>query len=209
MADSRATSKTSAAVPPRRRADAERNHAAIVEAALALFAERPEATMAEVAASAGVGRVTLYAHFPSRHALLEAVVDRAIAETVAQPLDEVPCRCAGRRRHRRPGPQLLAHASTASGACPPWSSASSARAAPRSPRPRPRRGPGTDRPGPGRRLAARRPARRWLVRPSTASSTPQPTRSTPAASPPTMPPTSSRRPSARRWRRRSPTTDRS
>lgn len=90
MADSRAPSSTSAAAPPRRRADAERNHAAIVEAALALFAVRPAATMAEVATAAGVGRVTLYAHFPSRNALLEAVVDRAIAETVAQPLDEAP-----------------------------------------------------------------------------------------------------------------------
>ena len=75
---------------PRRRADAERNHAAIVEAALGLFAARPEATMAEVAAAAGVGRVTLYAHFPSRQALLDAVVARAVAETVAEPADEVP-----------------------------------------------------------------------------------------------------------------------
>jgi AcrR family transcriptional regulator len=76
--------------PPRRRSDAERNHAAIVEAALRLFAQRPEATMAEVAATAGVGRVTLYAHFPSRHALLEAVVERAVAETVAETVDDVP-----------------------------------------------------------------------------------------------------------------------
>jgi AcrR family transcriptional regulator len=75
--------------PPRRRADAERNRAAIVEAALALFGERPEATMTDVAAAAGVGRVTLYAHFPSRRALLEAVVDRAVAEAAAQPIDEV------------------------------------------------------------------------------------------------------------------------
>jgi AcrR family transcriptional regulator len=74
---------------PRRRADAERNRAAVVEAALALFSERPEATMADVAAAAGVGRVTLYAHFPSRQALLEAVVDRAVAEAVARPVDAV------------------------------------------------------------------------------------------------------------------------
>jgi AcrR family transcriptional regulator len=74
---------------PRRRADAERNRAAVVEAALALFGERPEATMADVAAAAGVGRVTLYAHFPSRQALLEAVVDRAVAEAVARPADAV------------------------------------------------------------------------------------------------------------------------
>jgi AcrR family transcriptional regulator len=74
---------------PRRRADAERNRAAVVEAALALFGERPEATMADVAAAAGVGRVTLYAHFPSRQALLEAVIDRAVAEAVARPADAV------------------------------------------------------------------------------------------------------------------------
>ena len=78
-----------AEAPPRRRADAERNHAAIVEAAFGLFATRPEATMAEVAAAAGVGRVTLYAHFASRQALLDAVVARAVAETVAEPADEV------------------------------------------------------------------------------------------------------------------------
>lgn len=40
--------------------------------------------MADVAAAAGVGRVTLYAHFPSRQALLEAVVDRAVAEALGQ-----------------------------------------------------------------------------------------------------------------------------
>lgn len=45
--------------------------------------------MAEVATAAGVGRVTLYAHFPSRQALLDAVVDRAVAEAVATPPDDV------------------------------------------------------------------------------------------------------------------------
>ena len=37
--------------------------------------------MNDVAAAAGVGRVTLYAHFSSREVLLEAVVGEAIAET--------------------------------------------------------------------------------------------------------------------------------
>ena len=81
---------TVAPAGPRRRSDAQRNHTAIVEAALQLFSRRPEATMADVAAAAGVGRVTLYAHFPSRQALLEAVVDRAVAETVSQPVDDLP-----------------------------------------------------------------------------------------------------------------------
>ena len=68
------------AAPPRRRADAERNIVAILDAALATFAERPDATMADIARAAGVGRVTLYAHFPSREQLVTAALDRAVAE---------------------------------------------------------------------------------------------------------------------------------
>lgn len=69
--------------PRRRRADAERNIAAILDAAMMCFSERPDATMADVARAAGVGRVTLYAHFASREVLMEAVVDRAIAASTA------------------------------------------------------------------------------------------------------------------------------
>ncbi|WP_433249728.1 TetR/AcrR family transcriptional regulator [Streptosporangium sp. CA-135522] len=65
---------------PRRRADAERNMAAIVEAAQLCFRANPDVTMADIARTTGVGRVTLYAHFPSREVLLKAVVVRAIAE---------------------------------------------------------------------------------------------------------------------------------
>ncbi|GGP74563.1 TetR/AcrR family transcriptional regulator [Saccharothrix coeruleofusca] len=64
----------------RRRADAERNIAAILDAALAVFTEEPQSSMAAIARAAGVGRVTLYAHFASREVLLEAVLDRTIAE---------------------------------------------------------------------------------------------------------------------------------
>jgi AcrR family transcriptional regulator len=79
---------------PRRRADAERNIAAILDAALACFAEDPQATMTDIARAAGVGRVTLYAHFPSREQLVAAVLDRAVAEAeaafAAVPSDETP-----------------------------------------------------------------------------------------------------------------------
>src|SRR5262249_10308274 len=71
------------ATPPRRRADAERNIAAILDAALACFAENPQATMADVARPAGVGRVTLYAHVPSRCQRIAAVPARALAEAEA------------------------------------------------------------------------------------------------------------------------------
>jgi AcrR family transcriptional regulator len=63
----------------RRRADAERSIASIVEAAVDGFSRRPDVSMTEIAAAAGVGRVTLYAHFPSREALLEAAVEAAVA----------------------------------------------------------------------------------------------------------------------------------
>jgi AcrR family transcriptional regulator len=67
----------------RRRADAERSIASIVDAAVDGFSRRPDVSMTEIAAAAGVGRVTLYAHFPSREALLAAAVEAAVAHASA------------------------------------------------------------------------------------------------------------------------------
>jgi AcrR family transcriptional regulator len=39
--------------------------------------------MAEIARRAGVGRATIYAHFPTREALIDAITQRAIAEVSA------------------------------------------------------------------------------------------------------------------------------
>jgi AcrR family transcriptional regulator len=71
---------------PRRRADAERNVARILDASLDALASDPEASMAEIARRAGVVRATVYVHFPTREALIEAVTHRAIAE-VAEVID--------------------------------------------------------------------------------------------------------------------------
>lgn len=66
----------------RKRADAERNIAAIVTAATESFARDPDASMADIARAAGLGRVTLYAHFPSREQLLRTVLAETIAESI-------------------------------------------------------------------------------------------------------------------------------
>ncbi|KPI05991.1 transcriptional regulator, TetR family [Actinobacteria bacterium OV450] len=62
------------------RADAERNRALVLAAACALFEERGEdVQMPEVALAAGVGVGTLYRHFPSKQALVEAAAQQRFA----------------------------------------------------------------------------------------------------------------------------------
>jgi TetR/AcrR family transcriptional regulator, mexCD-oprJ operon repressor len=62
----------------RRRVIADRNVTAILDAAEKLIQGRAPVTIAGVAIAAGVSRVTVYAHFATAEALLEAVVERAI-----------------------------------------------------------------------------------------------------------------------------------
>lgn len=61
-----------------KRADAQRNIVAIVDAATECLSRDPAASTSEIAKTAGVGRVTLYGHFPSRSDLVDAVFVQAI-----------------------------------------------------------------------------------------------------------------------------------
>jgi AcrR family transcriptional regulator len=77
--------QTDASAPKRRRADAERNIGAITAAAVEALAADPDASMAAIARRAGVVRATIYMHFPTREALLDAVMREAtgrVAEAI-------------------------------------------------------------------------------------------------------------------------------
>jgi len=71
--------------PRRLRADAERNRRRLVDAATELFRERGlEVGVGEIAERAGVGRGTLFRNFPSKDALVVAVVVERIQESIAR-----------------------------------------------------------------------------------------------------------------------------
>jgi AcrR family transcriptional regulator len=63
------------------RADARANRAALVTAAAKLYAERGvEVPLEDVARLAGVGRATLYRHFPTRDALTAAIIEQFVLQ---------------------------------------------------------------------------------------------------------------------------------
>ncbi|MGH3500606.1 MAG: TetR/AcrR family transcriptional regulator [Nocardioidaceae bacterium] len=67
----------------RRRADAKRSIAAVLDAAAPLLTQNPHASVDDIARAAGLTRQTVYAHFPSRAVLLEALTDRATKRILA------------------------------------------------------------------------------------------------------------------------------
>jgi len=60
------------------RADAVRNQLAICDAAMRVLAERPGASMAEIAQACDLGRATLYRHFATREDLVQAIQRQAV-----------------------------------------------------------------------------------------------------------------------------------
>jgi AcrR family transcriptional regulator len=77
-----------------RRSDAERNRRHVIETGIEMHPRDPELNMQELADASGVGRTTLYRHFPNRESLLEAVigeiVDAAREEIAAAVAEDDP-----------------------------------------------------------------------------------------------------------------------
>ncbi|MEV0190159.1 helix-turn-helix domain-containing protein [Kitasatospora purpeofusca] len=77
------------------RSDARRNRARVLSAAGEAFAERGlDVPLGDIARRAGVGAGTVYRHFPTKNALVEAVFTQQLAELVA----------SGERRTARSAP---------------------------------------------------------------------------------------------------------
>lgn len=75
--------------PANQRADAQRNRIAILAATPVALRKNPDASVAGIAAEAGVGRMTLYGHFKTRAELIEAAVIESL-ECGDAVLSEVP-----------------------------------------------------------------------------------------------------------------------
>jgi AcrR family transcriptional regulator len=81
-ADVKQESRSGSRRPLRR--DAERNRQRLLAAASQVFADHgPEAGVEEIARAAGVGTGTLYRRFPTKDALVSALIDDALDEMIA------------------------------------------------------------------------------------------------------------------------------
>jgi TetR/AcrR family transcriptional regulator, mexCD-oprJ operon repressor len=79
-AGSRSSAQRAATPLTERRADARRNIMAILDAAQSCLARDTDASVADIAKAAGVGRVTLYGHFSTRADLVDAVLMRTVEQ---------------------------------------------------------------------------------------------------------------------------------
>lgn len=63
-----------------RRADASRNHQAVIAAGFEVLSRHPDASMQDIAAASGLGRTTVYRHFASREALITALFEEIFTD---------------------------------------------------------------------------------------------------------------------------------
>jgi AcrR family transcriptional regulator len=63
-----------------KRSDARANRRAVLDAAALLLAADPDVGIAEIAEQTGLGRTTVYRHFPNREALLDGLIEDVLEQ---------------------------------------------------------------------------------------------------------------------------------
>jgi AcrR family transcriptional regulator len=99
---------TDATSEARLRSDARRNRRTVLDAAVALLAQRPQATMQEVADASGLGRTTVYRHFPRRQDLIDALFAEVLREAADTITDALRSASSPRELLRELGPRFIA-----------------------------------------------------------------------------------------------------
>jgi AcrR family transcriptional regulator len=92
----------------RLRSDARRNRRTVLDAAVALLAQRPQATMQEVADASGLGRTTVYRHFPRRQDLIDALFEEVLREAAETVEDALRNASSARELLCELGPRIIA-----------------------------------------------------------------------------------------------------
>lgn len=92
----------------RLRSDARRNRRTVLDAAVALLAQRPQATMQEVADASGLGRTTVYRHFPRRQDLIDALFAEVLREAAATITEALRTASSARELLCDLGPRFIA-----------------------------------------------------------------------------------------------------
>jgi AcrR family transcriptional regulator len=92
----------------RLRSDARRNRRTVLDAAVMLLAQRPQATMQEVADASGLGRTTVYRHFPRRQDLINALFDEVLTAAAETVHDALRSAASARELLCELGPRIIA-----------------------------------------------------------------------------------------------------
>jgi AcrR family transcriptional regulator len=90
------------------RIDAKRNREAVVDAAIELLSEQPHASMAAIAERSGLGRTTVYRHFPHRDDLIRALFIRVVEDAKVVTSEVIASGSSAREVLAGLGPAIIA-----------------------------------------------------------------------------------------------------
>jgi len=89
------------------RSDARRNRQAVIEAALEVLPSDPGASMATIAERSGLGRTTVYRHFPARNDLIRALFEHVVDEARAVTSEVIETSQSAEETMRAMGPAII------------------------------------------------------------------------------------------------------